>query len=79
MSKENIFYDRTFDASCMKRAGEDEWANQIITRLKSNYPNDVKAIDALYNGYLSLPFADYIKYRMDYMLEHKGKLKLRYK
>lgn len=75
----NIIYDRTFDASCMKRAGEDEWASQILLRLKSNYPGMVNGIDTLYNGYLSLPMADYIQYRMDYMLEHKNTIRLRYK
>jgi hypothetical protein len=75
----NIIYDRTFDASCMKRAGEDEWAEKIIARLKANHPEFTAQIDTLYNGYLSFPMADYIKCRMDYMLEHRDTIKLRYK
>lgn len=79
MNTEDILYDRTFDASCMTRAGENEWAEQILTRLKSNYPQLASNINTLYEGYLSLPMADYIQYRMDYMLEHKDTIKLRYK
>lgn len=75
----NIIYDRTFDASCVKRAGEEGWAEQILTRLKGNYPNETEIIDHLYNGYLSLPMAYYIKSRQDYMLQHKKTLKLRYR
>lgn len=71
--------DRTFDASCMTRAGETEWAEQILTRLKATYPQLSGNIDTLYNGYLSFPMAEYIQYRMDYMLTHKGTMKLRYK
>lgn len=73
----NVIMDRTFDASCVKRAGETEWANQILTRLKANYPSDV--IDTYYNFYINCPYADYIEYRMKYMLEHKSTLILKYK
>ena len=75
----NVIYDRTFDAACMKRAGEDEWASQIITRLKSANPMLQEAINTLYNGYLSLPDAEYIQYRTNYMLENKETIKLRFK
>lgn len=75
----NVIIDRTFDASCMKRAGEDEWAEQIINRLKANNPSLTKEIDSMYNGYLSLPYADYIQVRTDYMLEHRGTIKLKFK
>lgn len=73
----NILMDRTFDASCVKRAGETDWANQIITRLKANFPSDI--VDKYYQFYLSCQYADYIEYRMKYMLEHRNTLKLRYK
>lgn len=79
MDIQGIILDRTFDASCMTRAEETEWAEQILTRLKVTYPHLSEIIDNTYNGYLSLPMAEYIQYRMDYMLEHKGKMKLRYK
>lgn len=78
MNKEDYLYDRAFDASCVKRAGEDEWARQIITRLKATYPKDADIIDMLYNGYLDLPMAEYIKSRQNYMLENRHTLKLRY-
>jgi len=74
-----ILYDRTFDAACMKRAGEDEWASQIMTRLRANNPKYLEQIDMLYHGYLTLPDAEYIEYRTKYMLENKNTLKLRFK
>ena len=79
MDVQDIILDRTFDASCMTRAGEAEWSNQILTRLKATYPQFSESIEYTYNGYLSLPMAEYIQYRMDYMIEHKGKLRLRYR
>lgn len=75
----NVIYDRTFDAACMKRAGEDEWASQIMTRLRANNPKYLEQIDMMYHGYLNLPDADYIEYRKNYMLENKNTLKLRFK
>lgn len=75
----DVIYNRTFDASCMKRAGEDEWAEQIINRLKANNPSLTNEIDSMYNGYLSLPYADYIQVRTDYMLQHKGTMKLKFR
>lgn len=75
----NVIYDRTFDAACMKRAGEEEWASQIITRLKNSNPELSAQIDGLYNGYLSLPDAEYIQYRTKFMLDHKETIKLKYK
>lgn len=79
MDIRDIIYDRAFDASCMTRAGETEWADKILLRLKSTYPELSDNITQVYNGYLSLPFADYIEYRMNYMLEHRDTLRLRYK
>lgn len=75
----NVIYDRTFDAACMKRAGEDEWASQILTRLRANNPKYLEQIDIMYQGYLNLPDADYIEYRKNYLLENKKTLKLRFR
>ena len=79
MKTSDIIFDRTFDASCMTRAGEKEWAEQILTRLKANNPEWISFIDTAYNGYLGLPMGEYIKVRTDYMLEHKETIRLRYK
>lgn len=75
----NIFMDRTFDASCMKRIGENELASQIINRLKANYPKETQTIDKYYQFYLSQPNAEYIEYRTNYMIKNKDRLKLKYK
>ena len=79
MKTSDIILDRTFDASCMTRAGENEWAEKILTRLKVNHPELKEHIERTYEGYLSLPMAEYIQYRMDYMLEHKDTIRLRYR
>lgn len=78
-AKFDILMDRTFDASCMKRIGEDEWASQIITKLKLTYPKDLGLINSYYDFYLKCPDAEYIQYRQQYMIENRNKLKLRYK
>ena len=75
----NVIYDRTFDASCMERAGEIDWAKKIILRLKAANPGQEAVIDYIYNGYLSLPYAEYIAARTEYMLEHKDTMRLRFK
>jgi len=63
----------------MKRAGEDEWASQILTRLRANNPKYLEQIDRLYNTYLNLPNAEYIEYRKNYMLENKDTIVLRFR
>jgi hypothetical protein len=78
MNKENILMDRTFDAACMKKAGEVDFSNMIMNRLKAKYPNDLDRINQLYEFYCSTS-GEYFDVRIKYMLEHKDRLKLRYK
>lgn len=78
MEKDELFMDRTFDAACMLKAGDKEWANMIITRLKSNHPNSIERIDQLYEFYQKMS-GDYFDARIKYMLEHRNSIKLKFK
>lgn len=77
--KDDIFMDRTFDAACLMRANEKEWALEIIKKLVSLYPSDLARINQLFGFYGSLPDSDMFTSRTQYMLEHKDTIKLNYK
>lgn len=76
---QNLIFDRTFDASCVKRAGDEEWATQILNRLKATHPAYTEYIDRCYMFYCGLPNSEMFTYRIEYMTNNKSKLKLRYK
>ena len=74
----NVVMDRAFDAICAKRAGLNELHDQIMTRLNGNYPSlneYIKKLYDLYDGFLEEVTAP----RSQYLKEHRGMLKLRYK
>lgn len=78
-NKDNIFMDRTFDAACLMKANEKEWALAIIKKLVATYPDDLPRIKQLFGFYGSMPNCDMFTSRTKYMLEHRDSLKLRYK
>lgn len=79
MTKQDILMDRTFDAACLRVKGDTEWSNQIILRLKSNHPESVEQINKMVEFYTNMVSnnADFLS-RADYMIEHKGKMRLRF-
>lgn len=79
MKIQDILMDRTFDAACLTKKNEEEWANQIITRLLVNHPEQKEYINNLYEFYLNMveQNTDFLV-RADYMIENKNKLRLRF-
>lgn len=72
--------DRTFDAACLTVKNETEWSSQILTRLRNGYPDYIDRINQLYEFYVTMVSNnDKFLSRADYMIENRGKLKLRFK
>jgi hypothetical protein len=81
MKTEEIIMDRAFDAACLILKGETDWANQIMERLKSNYPQNTEYIDGVYKLYIDAGTnnPDFVSSRGEYMINNKNKIKLRFK
>lgn len=71
--------DRAFDAACLKVKGEEEWSNQIMTRLKVTYPERTEYLGNMYDFYINMVSnnKDFLA-RADYMIEHKKTIRLSY-
>lgn len=71
--------DRAFDAACLKVKGEEEWSNQIMTRLKITYPEQKEYLGNMYDFYINMVSnnKDFLE-RADYMIEHKKTIRLVY-
>lgn len=77
---QEIVMDRAFDAACLKVKGEEEWSNQILTRLKATHPENKEYIENLFNFYVNMVSSNTtFLVRADYMIEHKNNLKLKYR
>lgn len=80
MKKEQeIVIDRAFDVACLSIA-DPEWSKEIYNRLVSKHPLNKNYIDGcikLYKQGLESN-ADYVVVRRDYLIQNKGKVRLRF-
>lgn len=77
--QQNRMMDRAFDAACLKVKGEEEWSNQIMTRLKATYPEQKEYLGTMFDFYVNMVKnnEDFLE-RADYMIEHKKTIRLSY-
>lgn len=74
----NVIMDRAFDVVCARRAGLPALADEILDKLKKAHPERLFHIDqaiSIYNGVKK----DLTDARGAWLVEHKDKLKLKYK
>ena len=74
----NVIMDRAFDVVCARRAGMEDLAEEIIGRLKEAHPDNLFRIDQAISIYSGVG-ENLTKPRGDWMAEHRGKMKLKYK
>lgn len=78
--QKNMMMDRAFDAACLAVKEENEWADQIMTRLKSTYPELPEYLNNMYEFYVNMVTNNKsFLARADYMIENRDKIRLHYK
>jgi hypothetical protein len=79
MTEQEKVIDRAFDVACLSVA-DPEWSEQIYNRLVAKHPLYKNYIDGcirLYKQGLEAN-AEYVTVRRDYLVQNKGKVKLRF-
>lgn len=74
----NVIMDRAFDVVCARRSGLPALADEILERLKAAHPDRLFHIDQAISIYSGVK-ADLTDSRGAWLMEHKDKLKLKYK